>query len=189
MSDEGSAFVRGFGDLAGSRGGIAWSLAGGGAVSLEGEHVAATDVDAVSGESGGWTFDTRLDGDPLQGAATFRHIAVDAPDRTTIACTAIGRQGIPGHGEERITGALYAGGEEIPYEEALISTQYDGDGNPTRFGLELWPQEADQTSRAAATRVSASILGGARVGTVWAGFFRCHTDGAEGIGTYLLSRR
>ncbi len=188
MSHAGGAFVRGFGDLARGRGGIAWSLAAGGAVTLEGERVAATEADAVSGEPGGWAFDTRLDGDPLHGAATFRHIAVEAPDRGTIVCTAIGAQGIPGHGEESITGALRAGGEEIPYEEALISTQYGGDDEPTRFGLELWPQEADQTSRAGATRVSASILGGTRVGTIWAGFFRCHTDGAEGIGTYLLWR-
>ena len=81
---------------------------------------------------------------------------------------------------------LYA--KVIPFEEALISTQYDGAGRPTRFGLELWPQEADQSNRAGATRVSASLLGASDAGSVWAGVFRCHADGTEGIASYLLWR-
>jgi hypothetical protein len=184
----GSAFVRGFGDLAGGRGGIAWSLDGGGAVTLERAGASPADVDAVGAEPGArWSFNTPLDGDPTDGAAIFRHIAVEAADGT-IVCTATGPPGAAGHGDERADAALRAGDEDVGFEEALISTQYDGAGDPTRFGLELWPPDADQTTRAAATRVAGSLLGGARSGGVWAGLFRCHTDGHEGIGGYLLWR-
>ena len=48
--------------------------------------------------------------------------------------------------------------------------------------------EAERASRAAATRVTASLLGGVRAGGIWAGLFRCHTDGSEGLGSYLLWR-
>ena len=188
MSDGGGDFIRGFGDLAAGRGGIAWSLAGGGAVMLENGQANATAADSVNGSGGGWTFETRLESDPLQGAAVYRLIAIEAAEGATIVCTALGAQDIAGHAEERTTGTLDAGDEQVDYEETLISTQYDGAGDPTRFGLELWPVDADQTTRAAATRVSASLLGGARSGVAWAGLWRCHTDGVEGFGAYLLWR-
>jgi hypothetical protein len=188
MSAEASAFVRGFADLAAGRAGVAWNFAGGGAVTLEGGEASATGVDAVDPDSDEpSSFYTPLDGDPLQSATTFRHITVETAEGM-IVCTATGPQGITGHGDEHTSARLHAGGEDIPYEEALISTQYDGAGDPTRFGLELWPPDADQTTRAAATRTSGSLLGGARSGGSWAGLFRCHTDGAEGAGTYLLWR-
>jgi hypothetical protein len=184
MSD---AFVRGFGDLSGSNGGIAWSIGAGGAVALEGGKASATEAKEVTAKAGGaWAFETELE--PLEGAATFRHIAVEGAEGATIVCTSVGAPGISGHADERTAGVLHAGDDEFPYEDAFISTQYDGSGDPTRFGLELWPVDADQTTRAAATRVSASLLAGTRSGDAWAGFFRCHTDGVEGLGTYLLWR-
>ncbi len=188
MSDEALGFVRGFGDLAEGRGGIAWSFAGGGGLTIEGGQATAVAPDEVGDESDErWSFDTPLDSDPLEGAAIFRHIAVETADGM-IVCTATGEKGTRGHGDERTTATLRTGGEEIPFEESLISTQYDGDGNPTRLGLELWPEDADQSSRAAATRVAGSLLGGAKSGEAWAGLFRCHTDGSEGLGSYLLWR-
>jgi hypothetical protein len=189
MSDESGAFVRGFGDLAHGRGGIAWSLGGGGAVLVEGGEATATEIDTVDPDSQErWSFYTPLDGDPLQGAATFRHIVVEGAEGGTIVCTAVGPPGIAGHSEERNSAALHTPGEDVPYEEALISTQYDAEGDPTRFGLELWPVDADTSIRAAAVRVSGTLLGGTRQGESWAGLFRCHTDGHEGIGSYLLWR-
>ena len=186
--NEGGGFVRGFGDLSSGRGGIAWSLAGGGAVTLEDGRATTADVDAVEPDSDErYGFSTPLDAGLLEGAAIFRHIVVEV-EHGMIVCTAVGPAGISGHAEERTEGTLREGDDGIPYDEALISTQYDGSGDPTRFGLELWPPDADQTTRAAATRVSASLLGGARSGDVWAGLFRCHTDGVEGIGAYLLWR-
>jgi hypothetical protein len=183
------AFIRGFGDPAHGRGGIAWSLGGGGALLVEGGEAAATEIDAVDPDPHeGWSFHTPLDGDPLQGAATFRHIAVEGPGGGTMVCTAVGPPGIAGHSEERASAALQTPDQDVPYEEALISTQYDAEGDPTRFGLELWPEDADTSIRAAAVRVSGSLLGGTRKGGTWAGIFRCHADGHEGIGSYLLWR-
>jgi hypothetical protein len=54
--------------------------------------------------------------------------------------------------------------------------------------LELWPEDADQTSRAGACRVTGSLIGGTEAGGTWAGLFRCHADGTEGLGSYLLWR-
>jgi hypothetical protein len=187
MSDDG-VFVRGFGDLARGRGGIAWSVGDGGAVTLENGQSTLVEAEAVDpGSAEGHRFDSPLDGDTLAAASVFRHIVVEI-EEGMIVCTAIGPEGIAGHADERTEGVLHTGGEQVPYVEALISTQYDASGDPTRFGLELWPVDADQTARAAATRVSGSLLGGARSGSAWGGFFRCHTDGVEGIGTYVLWR-
>jgi hypothetical protein len=124
---------------------------------------------------------------PLEDAANFRQLTIEAGEQALLVITARGGSGVAGHGEEDAHGWLIQGEDVAPYEESLISTQYDGSGDPTRLGLELWPPEADQTSRAAATRVSGSLLGGSRSGAAWAGFFRCHTGEAEGLGSYLLS--
>jgi hypothetical protein len=131
---------------------------------------------------------SRWGGDPLEGAGTFRHLAVDAGQEALLVAEARGESQAD-HGDERSGASLIRGEDESRFEETLISTQYDGNGEPTRFGLELWPEEAERASRAAATRVAASVLGGARVGDAWAGLFRCHTDGTEGVGSYLLLRR
>jgi hypothetical protein len=125
---------------------------------------------------------------PLEGAGTFRQITVEADD-AALFVLARGAPGARGHGEEDSLGWRIEGENTGAFEDALISTQYDAAGDPTRIGLELWPPDADQTTRAAATRVVGALLGGARVGGAWAGLFRCHTDGTGGIGIYLLWRR
>jgi hypothetical protein len=127
-------------------------------------------------------------GDPLGGAAVLRHLAIGGAPDTQVIATTTGSPGAEGHDGERALGWLLTPDSGAPYDETLISTQYDGDGRPTRIGLELWPEDADQSSRAAATRVSGSLLGGFAIGSLWAGFFRCHTDGTEGLGSYLLWR-
>jgi hypothetical protein len=127
-------------------------------------------------------------GDPLEGVGILRHLAIGGGPDSHLIATARGVPGAEGHGSERAVGWLLSGDSGVPYEETLISTQYDGNDEPMRIGLELWPEDADQSSRAAATRVSGSLLGGLRAGPAWAGLFRCHTDGAEGLGTYLLWR-
>jgi hypothetical protein len=131
---------------------------------------------------------SRWIGDPLAGAAVLRHLAIGGPTDSLLLATASGAPGDDGHGSEHTFGWLLSAESGAPYEETLISTQYDGGGDPTRIGLELWPEDADQSSRAAATRVSGSLLGGARAGPVWAGLFRCHADGVESLGSYLLWR-
>jgi hypothetical protein len=126
-------------------------------------------------------------GDPTEDAGTFRHLGIDARVESLVLVVSRGDRGTE-HGDERSGAWRIRGEEETRFEDAFISTQYDGGGDPTRFGLELWPEEAERASRAAAARVAASPLGGVRVGAVWAGLFRCHTDGTEGLGSYLLWR-
>jgi hypothetical protein len=127
---------------------------------------------------------SRWGADPLDGAATFRHLAIELETGSLLVITARGEPGIEGHGEERTSAWLLdPEGGASGSEEALLSTQYDARGRPTRAGLELWPGDD-----APPTRIAASLLGGAEHGGTWAGFFRCRADGAEGLGSYLLWR-
>src|SRR5215218_5644397 len=161
-------------------------------IALEGGPVATACVAEVRSAGATQTFECsgqicRWAENPLEGNGTFRQIAVETGEDSLLIVVGRGRAGGP-HGEEETGGWQIQGEDTAAFEESLLSTQYDGAGEPTRIGLELWPPEADQTSRAAATRVSGSLLAGARGGDTWAGFFRCHTGGSEGIGTYLHRR-
>jgi hypothetical protein len=131
---------------------------------------------------------SRWFGDPLEGAATFRHLAINAGDDSLLVAEARGEPAARGHGDELSEAWLLQGEDATRLEDVFISTQYDGDGDPTRLGLELWPEEAERASRAAATRVAGSVLGGVKSGAAWAGLFRCHADGSGGAGSYLLWR-
>ncbi len=126
--------------------------------------------------------------DPTEGAGTFRQLVVEAAEDSLLVALGSGRPGAAGHGEERTAAWQLQGETATPLDEALISTQYDAAGDPTRVGLELWPQDADPAVRGQAVRVSASLLGGVKQGASWAGVFRCHADGHEGLGSYLLWR-
>jgi hypothetical protein len=130
----------------------------------------------------------RWSSDPVEGAGTYRHLVIEREGDSFLIATAIGQPGSEDHGDERTSGWLLEGENATPFEEALISTQYDESGKQTRLGLELWPVDADQSSRAAATRVSGSSLGVVTSGATNAGLFRCHADGTEGFGSYLLWR-
>jgi hypothetical protein len=130
----------------------------------------------------------RWSADPVEGAGTFRFLTIERGGESFLIATALGQPGSEGHGNERTSGWLLEGETATPFEESLISTQYDDSGKPTRLGLELWPEDADQSSRAAASRVSGSSLGVAELGGTRAGLFRCHVDGTEGLGSYLLWR-
>ena len=237
----GGPLVCGFSDIASGLGGLAWRLAGGGGLLLNGGEVAAAEAE-ISGddqspvlklEAGGTTVEAELaphtepaalepaegkaatevraatcsatvkhDGrtvqcpghlsawekDPLEGAGTFRHLAIEAQDGSLMLVLALGLPGAEGHGDEETEAwTLDAEGSATAFGEALLSTQYDGAGSPTRLGLELWPQGEEQTVRAAATRPSATRIGGTDDG-LSAALFRTHTDGTEGIGSYLVWR-
>jgi hypothetical protein len=130
---------------------------------------------------------SRWEADPLEGTGTFRHLAVDAGDESLLIVEASGAPGAD-HGDERTNAWRIRDEDETRLEDTFVSTQYGGDAAPTRFGLELWPEEVERASRAAATRVAASPIGGVTVGGAWAGLFRCQTDGILGLGNYLIWR-
>jgi hypothetical protein len=130
----------------------------------------------------------RWSANPIEGGAVLRHLAIERGDESFLIASALGRPGSEGHGDEHAAGWLLEGENATLFEETLISTQYDASGRHTRLGLELWPQDADQSSRAAAVRVSGSSLGVVESGKTAAGLFSCHVDGTEGFGSYLLWR-
>ena len=130
---------------------------------------------------------SRWSSSPVEGAGAFRHLAVDSGEESLLLAESRGDPGAD-HGDERSAAWLIRGEDDSRFEDSFISTQYGADDEPTRFGLELWPEDSERASRAAATRVSASLLGGARIGNAWGGLFRGHTEGSEGIGSYLLWR-
>jgi hypothetical protein len=150
----------------------------------------AAEIDSADGTetSGGSGYIARWSANPVEGVAVLRHLAIDRGGESFLIASALGRPGLEGHGSEQAAGWLLEGENAAPFEETLISTQYDGSGKPTRLGLELWPQDADQSSRAAAVRVSGSSMGVVDSGKTTAGLFSCHVDGTEGFGSYLLWR-
>jgi hypothetical protein len=156
---------------------------------------AATCMATVRSAGGGRTLQcrghlTRWAGDPLEGAGTLRHLAVERGDGSLLLVAARGDAGLAGHGDEQAGGWLLDGeGGSSAFAESLISTQYDAEGRMTRAGLELWPQgEEEAMIRSAATRAAATSLGGIEKEGVSAALLRCMTEGAEGLGSYLLWR-
>lgn len=230
----GGVFVCGFGDLAAGIGGLAWNLAGRGALLLRDGEVqegafaleqageAVTLAIEVAGGSVEATLspktvlDLDIGGEGVSGlsvtvsnaevhskgdsrsercpgqicrwnggpcdVSTVRLAAIDV-DGALLTAIALGGPGPVPHGEERASAWLVRDQESVSFDETLISTQYDGAGHPTRFGLELWPGDAPPT------RTAGSLIGGVESGGLWAGLFRCHSDGTGGLGSYALWRR
>ena len=128
--------------------------------------------------------------DPLEGAGRFRHLAVGGAEGSLLLLCARGEPGATEHGEEEVAAWLLdREGGSSAFEEALLSTQYRNGEGPTRVGLELWPQGEDQSVRAAAMRAAGTRLGGSEDERVSAVLLRCSTEGAEGLGSYLIVRR
>jgi hypothetical protein len=129
--------------------------------------------------------------DPLEGAGRFRHLAVEAAEGSLLLLCSRGNPGAENHGEEEAAAwLLEPEGGAVAFGEALLSTQYDDAGLPTRAGLELWPEGEEQTARAAATRAAGTRLGGTNPVDegVTATILHCSTEGAEGVGSYLIWR-
>jgi hypothetical protein len=134
---------------------------------------------------------SRWAADPLEGARRFRHLAVEAAEGSLLLLCSRGAPGAESHGDEEAAAwLLEAEGGALAFGEALLSTQYDEAGRQTRAGLELWPEGEEQTTRAAATRSAGIRLGGTEAVDrgVTAALLRCSTEGAEGLGSYLIWR-
>jgi hypothetical protein len=134
---------------------------------------------------------SRWAADPLEGAGRFRHLAVGGAEGSLLLLCSRGAPGAETHGEEEAAAWLleHEGGA-VTFGEAFLSTQYDEAGRQTRVGLELWPEGEEQTTRAAATRAAGTRLGGTEPADegVTAALLRCSTEGAEGLGGYLIWR-
>ena len=97
-------------------------------------------------------------------------------------------RGAIGHGLERVSAVVIAGGEPRAVEDARLSTVYDRDGRQRTAGLELWLPGEEYPRRASGrAQAGASIvLGGVRVD---AAVFEWRMEGRTGAGTYELAVR
>ncbi|MGZ5360641.1 MAG: hypothetical protein ACXWZW_03390 [Solirubrobacterales bacterium] len=127
----------------------------------------------------------RWDEDPTAGSGLFRALFLPAPDGEALLLTAVREPRASNHADEAVSAWLLdRDGRATAFEEALLSTQYDGDGLQTRVGLELWPADAD----APLLRAAATTFGLSRSHGVSAALMASSVEGAEGTGGYLIWR-
>jgi hypothetical protein len=104
-----------------------------------------------------------------------------------LICVAAARDFEAGvHGDEEAVAAISHPGGYIEFEEALISTEYDGAGRQRRATLELWPESEDVAPlHGAGTVVSGCTakVDGSRINTA---LFRWSLDGHTGLGRYEI---
>jgi hypothetical protein len=126
--------------------------------------------------------------DPTEGASVFRFLALPGPDRSLLLAAAARPDGAETHGDEGVAAwQLDPEGEANAFGEALLSTQYDGDGVQVRAGLELWRQQPDSPPLRAAGRLLHRTV--VELGPVTAATLHTSAEGSEGIGGYLIWRR
>jgi hypothetical protein len=130
----------------------------------------------------------RWGSDPTEGASLFRFLAFPGPERSLLVVAAARPDGAATHGDEGIAAwRLDPEGAASAFGEALISTQYDGDGIQVRAGLELWRSEPETPPLRAAGQLLRRTA--VEVGPVTAAALHTSAEGSEGIGEYLIWRR
>jgi hypothetical protein len=125
-----------------------------------------------------------------QGAQIVRRsIGIVFSDGGLLALTAHLPEGGQGHGDEEVTAVFCdADGAPVRFEEALLSTEYDGDGVQRRATLELWPDvEEMRPVRGAGALISSVCVRRQGIDSQIA-FFRWSVEGREGLGTYEVAR-
>ena len=92
-------------------------------------------------------------------------------------------------GEEEVAAVLCdPDAAPIAFKEALLSTEYGGDGVQRRATLELWPDTEDgRPLRGAGTLISSTRVQRRGLDAEIA-FFRWSVEGREGLGTYEVAR-
>ena len=95
---------------------------------------------------------------------------------------------VPGHGHERVSAVIVAGGRALDVEDARLSTVYDREGRQRTAGLELWLPGEDFARRASGSAQAGAsvVLGGVRVD---AAVFQWQMEGRTGAGAYELALR
>ncbi len=127
------------------------------------------------------TWEREPDGEAL------RHLAVPLGADGLVLLVATRPPGAEGHSGEQVSAwRLDPEGGASPFAEALLSTQYTGEGRHTRAGLELWPVGNGETHPMRAAGVSVGVAG---VGGVAAAILRTSSEGRPGLGEYLIWQR
>lgn len=119
-------------------------------------------------------------------ASLTRDLTVVLSDGGLICVAAVRDTAAGVHGDEETVAAITHPGGYIEFEQALISTEYDGTGRQRRATLELWP-ESDEI---AALHGAGSVISGctAKVGSarINTALFRWSLDGHSGLGRYEI---
>jgi hypothetical protein len=106
-------------------------------------------LEAFDGSQGDtiWELEGELDWDEIE---TVRVLTARFDDGRCLALAAIHPVGSEGHGADAVAGVLVSDGETAALAEALMSTEYDPDGEIRRVGLELYREEDGLPLRVAA---------------------------------------
>jgi hypothetical protein len=123
------------------------------AVDIDGVRV-AWDEDALRDLAAGASDPAwRLDGEPDWGALeSLRVVSAAFEDGSLLALAAPRPAGAGGHDAHPRALLLQPNGEVVEMTEALLSTQYDADGAPSRIGMELYRAPDALPMRVAADR-------------------------------------
>lgn len=157
----------------------------GGPTAVVGRAEVSASGPGVEEKASCWAVLTAWEGDPAEGASLIRHLALPAAGEGTIVLIATRPEGAGDHAAEHVSAWMIDPKEgATPFVEALLSTQYDGEGMPTRTGLELWPEDPDAHAlRAAGSRpLAAPAANGVR-----AALLHTSADGTTGVGGYLIA--
>jgi hypothetical protein len=114
-----------------------------------------------------------------------------APDEG-VALTALRRRKTRGHEQDAVSGAVLDVTAAAPVADPRLSTTYNGQGLPTRMGLELWldseEEEQQYPRRAAGQAEAAPAVAEDAERELVAQLLRCQSRGNQGTGVYLLLR-
>jgi YD repeat-containing protein len=112
-------------------------------------------------ERGLWRLAGELDWDEVEA---LRVLSGRADDGRVLAIAALRPRGAAGHGEDAVGGTIVADGGAEELAEVLLSTEYVGEAEVHRVGLELYRTEDGMPLRAAAdaTGTESEVVGGVR---------------------------
>jgi hypothetical protein len=122
----------------------------------------------------------------LADPALSRDLTVVLSEGGLISVSSVRPEAGGGHGTEEAVAAISHPGGYIEFQEALISTEYDGAGRQRRVTLELTPESDDVAvlhGAGAAVSGCTAKVGGAQINTA---LFRWSLDGHEGLGRYEI---
>ncbi|MDQ2621984.1 MAG: hypothetical protein M3Y45_02985 [Actinomycetota bacterium] len=126
--------------------------------------------------------------DEPPAGSTRRDLTVILADGGLLCVAAAGPVGSERHSEEESVAAISHPGGYLEFEEALISTEYDGAGRQYRASLELWPASGDVAVLHGAGTVISGCTARLPSGVVNTALFRWSLDGHLGMGRYEITR-
>ncbi|MCB0866091.1 MAG: hypothetical protein KDB58_10285 [Solirubrobacterales bacterium] len=126
---------------------------------------------------------------PLAGVALLRTVWAATSKGSLTVLIGVRTDARDEHGEEVVGGArMLPGAEPYGYDEPLLSTEYDGEGEHVRATLELWPHgDEHQPERGAGLRICGAADDGPG-GSLHAARFGWSVGGEQGVGAYEILR-